>query len=167
MTVRQAELLLAVVLAMVSIALMIKSAELNIGWVKGSGPGAGAWPFWLSAGMLASCIATVIRWYLRKTPESVSSEVYISKTSAKFVGLTVAALALLLVGMHTIGIYFSLVAFMFFFIRIMGGHSWLVSILLSTIVPIVVFVFFEWALTIPLPKGISEPLFYPIYDLMY
>ena len=26
---------------------------------------------------------------------------------------------------------------------------------------------FEWALKIPLPKSITEPLFYPIYDLMY
>ncbi len=167
MTVRHAELLLAVILALASVALMVKSAELNIGWVQGSGPGAGAWPFWLSAGMLLSCIAIIIRWVMRKTPESNSNEQYVSKTSAKFVGITVAALAVMLLGTHFIGIYISLFAFMFFFIRIMGGHSWLLSILLTVLVPIVVFLFFEWALTIPLPKGISEPLFYPIYDLMY
>jgi hypothetical protein len=34
-------------------------------------------------------------------------------------------------------------------------------------VPVFIFCMFEWALTIPLPKAISEPLFYPIYDLIY
>ena len=33
--------------------------------------------------------------------------------------------------------------------------------------PVFIFCLFDWALTIPLPKGISEPLFYPIYDLIY
>ena len=32
---------------------------------------------------------------------------------------------------------------------------------------IVTFLFFEWLLKIPLPQGISEPLFYPVYDVMY
>lgn len=167
MTVRNAELMMAVVLAVVSVLLMIKSAELNIGWVPDEGPGAGAWPFWLSAGMLLSCMAIVARWFARKTPESNSTERYVSKTSARFVGITVAALTIMLLLTQFIGIYISLVLFMFFFIRIMGGHSMSLSIILAVAVPVVVFLFFEWALTIPLPKGISEPLFYPIYDLMY
>jgi len=29
------------------------------------------------------------------------------------------------------------------------------------------FLLFEWALATTLPKGISEPLFYPLYDLIY
>ena len=32
---------------------------------------------------------------------------------------------------------------------------------------ILTFLFFEWLLKIPLPQGISEPLFYPVYDVMY
>lgn len=167
MTVRSAELLMAIVLAVASILLMIKSAELNVGWVPEEGPGAGAWPFWLSFGMLLSCIAIIVRWFRRKTPESNSMEPYVSATSAKFVGVTVLALTAMLLLTQFIGIYISLVLFMFFFIRIMGGHSMVLSVILAVVVPVVVFLFFEWALTIPLPKGISEPLFYPIYDLMY
>lgn len=167
MTVRSAELLMAIALSVASILLMMKSAELNIGWVPDEGPGAGAWPFWLSFGMLLSCIAIIVRWFRRKTPESNSMEKYVSATSAKFVGVTVLALTIMLLLTQFIGIYISLVLFMFFFIRIMGGHSMVLSVILAVMVPVVVFLFFEWALTIPLPKGISEPLFYPIYDLMY
>lgn len=70
MTVRTAELVMAIVLALLSIGLMIKSAELNITWILHRGPGAGAWPFWLSTGMLLSCLVTIFRWFRRVTPES-------------------------------------------------------------------------------------------------
>lgn len=167
MTVRMAELLMAIVLAAISVALMVKSAELNIGWVKGAGPGSGAWPFWLSAGMLATCIWTIVRWIRRVTPESISTDLYMTGNTAKLIGTTVAALTLLLIGAHTIGLYISLVAFLFFFLRIVGGHGWITTIVLMLGVPVIIFAFFEWALKIPIPKGISEPLFYPVYGLIY
>src|SRR5690606_32262108 len=68
MTVRTAELLVAIVLAIMSAGIMWKSTELNIGWVRGSGPGGGAWPFWLAAGMLGTCVWTIVRWIRRVTP---------------------------------------------------------------------------------------------------
>ena len=41
MTVRTAELVMAIVTILCSIGLMVKSAELNIGWIEGSRPGLG------------------------------------------------------------------------------------------------------------------------------
>ncbi|HSA82505.1 MAG TPA: tripartite tricarboxylate transporter TctB family protein [Geminicoccaceae bacterium] len=167
MTVRTAELVMAIALALLSLAFMLKSAELNIGWVEGRGPGAGAWPFWLSAGMLAASLLTVIRWFMRATPESRSTEPYMSKGAVSIVGTAVAALLGLLIGTHFIGIYFSLILFLAFFVRIVGRHSWPTTLGIALLTPVVVFALFEWALTIPLPKAASEPLFYPIYDLIY
>lgn len=167
MSVRTAELLMGILLAIASIALMIKSAELRIGWVPERGPGAGAWPFWLATGMLLCCLAIIYRWFKGITPESRSTEIYITSRTMALVGTTVAALTLFLVGISHIGIYFSLMAFMFFYIKFMGNHSWLTATLFTILTPVFVFCLFEWALTISLPKGISEPLFYPIYDLMY
>jgi hypothetical protein len=51
--------------------------------------------------------------------------------------------------------------------RVIGQHSWRVTGLLAISVPVITFFFFEGALTITLPKGYSEPLFYPLYDLIY
>lgn len=167
MTVRTAELLVAVALALLSLGFMIKSLELEIGWVAGRGPGSGAWPFWLSAGMLAASLITVIRWFLRVTPESRSTELYMSRTAVSMVGTAVAALLALLIGTHYIGIYFSLILFLVFFIRIMGRQSWPTTLAIALLTPVFVFCLFEWALTIPLPKAYSEPFFYPIYDLIY
>ena len=167
MTVRTAELLMAIALALLSIAFMVKSAELNIGWVQGRGPGAGAWPFWLSLGMLLTSLATLYRWFRGVTPQSRSTEVFMSKSAVSIVGTAVIALTALLIGIQIIGIYFSLILFLAFFVRIVGRHSWLTTVGIALLTPVFIFCLFEWALTIPLPKGYSEPLFYPLYDLIY
>jgi Tripartite tricarboxylate transporter TctB family len=167
MSMRTAELLVACLLALLSVGFMVKSAELPIGWVPQRGPGSGAWPFWLSAGMLVVSLVMVFRWFMRVTPESRSHEPFMSRNAVTMVGTSVAALAALLLGTHYIGIYFSLILFLIFFIRIMGRQAWLPTLAISIITPVIVFTLFEYALTIPLPKAMSEPLFYPIYDLMY
>ena len=168
MTVRTAELLVAVLLAVLSIGIMIKSTDgLSIGWVPDAGPGSGVWPFWLSTGMLLSCLVTIARWFLRITPESRSQEAFLSAEAAQIVGITIAALFLLLLGTHFIGIYFSICLFLIFYLRFLGGHSWILTLTLAVAAPIGLFFFFEGALIMPLPKGYSEPLFYPLYDIIY
>lgn len=168
MTVRTAELVTAVVLALCSIALMFKSTDgLQIGWVRGSGPGSGMWPFWLSTGMLLACLATIVRWFLRITPESRSDAPYMSIEAVQLIGVTVAALFFLLLGAQFIGLYFSMLLFLLFYLRVLGKHSWALTIFLSIATPAALFFFFEGALLIPLPKAYSEPLFYPLYDLIY
>ena len=167
MTVRTAEFLMAIVLSLLSIAFMVKSTELNIGWVEGRGPGAGAWPFWLSVGMLLASLATMYRWFRGVTPESRSTEVFMSRSAVSLVGTAVAALTALLIGIHVIGIYLSLILFLLFFVRIVGRHSWVTTLGIALLTPVLIFCLFEWALTIPLPKAYSEPLFYPLYHLIY
>jgi len=159
---------MGIALALASLAFMYKSTDgLSIGWVAGSGPGAGAWPFWLSAVMFLSCVAIVIRTVMRITVQSRSDEIFMDREAVYLIGVTTVALAALLLGTYYIGIYISLMVFLMFFLRVLGGHTWTLSIVLTIAIPIVVFVFFEYLLVIPLPKGMSEPLFYPIYDLMY
>lgn len=168
LSVRKMELVMAVVLALCSIAFMIKSTDgLAIGWIRGSGPGAGMWPFWLSTGMLACCLTIIYRWFRKATPQSRSEEPFMSARTAQIVGTTVAALVVLLLLTPLISIYFALVFFLFFYFRILGGHGWLLSIALTLLLPTFIFFFFEGALRIPLPKGMVEPVFYPLYDLIY
>lgn len=167
MTVRTAELLFAILLALCSVGLMIKSAELRIDWVPERGPGSGAWPFWLSAGMLLACLATIIRWFRKVTPESTNYDLYMTRETALLVGISSGSIVFLLVVTHLLGIYAALFLFLLFYLKFVGRHSWLVTVTMMIVVPVFIFCLFEWALKIPLPKSISEPLFYPIYDLMY
>ena len=168
MKVRTAEILAAVTLAVVSAAIMIKSTRgLSIGWNPETGPGSGVWPFWLSSGMLATSVWTIVRWFRRLTPESRSDELFMTRQTEQKVGITVAALFMLLLGTHVIGLYFSIAIFLIFYLRFLGRHSWLLTLVLATATPTALFFFFEGALVIPLPKGYSEPLFYPLYDIIY
>ncbi|WP_162901575.1 tripartite tricarboxylate transporter TctB family protein [Breoghania sp. L-A4] len=134
---------------------------------SGVGPGIGVWPFWLSTGMLLSCLTIIVKWFMGATPESRNTAMFMDAGAIQIVGTTVVALILLLAGTHIIGLYFSIFFFLIFYLRIMGKHTWLLTGILSVATPTFLFFFFEGALVIPLPKGYSEPLFYPLYDLIY
>ena len=83
------------------------------------------------------------------------------------VGTSAGAILFLLAATHWIGLYASLVLFLLFYLKYVGRHTWALTIVLTIGIPVFIFCLFEWALKIPLPKAITEPLFYPIYDLMY
>lgn len=170
MSVRAVELLMAVALALLSIGIMVKATDgLSIWWVPGTGPGSGVWPFWLSLLMLLSCLTIIVRWFLGVTPQSRSTEVFMDSHAAQVIGITVAALFMLILGMYYIGIYFALILFLLFYLRVLGGHSWLLTLVLMLGIPAFLFFFFEYALTIPLPKGewIPSQVYLPLYRIMY
>ena len=77
------------------------------------------------------------------------------------------SLALMIGAIHVIGVYLSLPLFMVFYMRYLGRHTWKLIVPMAVATPIVTFMFFEMALRKTLPKGFTEPVFYPIYDLIY
>ena len=164
---RMAELVMAVVMAVFSLYLMWKSAELPIGWIPGEGPGGGAWPFWLATGMLACCIAIVYRWARRLTPESRSEEVYMDRRALKLFLLNTGALAAMIGLFHIVGAYGAIPAFLIFYLRFMGGHSWRLTGTFAIVTPVITFLFFEIALQKTLPKGVTDPWFEPIFAFFY
>ncbi len=95
---RLAELVMAVAMAIFSLYLMWKSAELPIGWIEGSGPGGGAFPFWLAGGMLICCIWIIIRWAKRQSPPSQSTEPYMNALSIKAFVIGAGSLTVLIGG---------------------------------------------------------------------
>ncbi len=155
MTVRTAELLMAIATLALSLGLManVYFDGLTIGWVEERGPGAGVWPFWLSAGMALASLATLVRWFQGKTPESRSTEPYIASETIFLVGVSALSLLVLLILMNIIGTYLSLMVFMFFYVRVLGKHSWGMTTAFVLGTPIFIYLLFEVALTKYLPKG--------------
>ena len=164
---RMAELVMAVVMAVFSLYLMWKSAELPIGWIPGEGPGGGAWPFWLATGMLLCCIAIVYRWAKRLTPESRSEDVYMDSRAFKLFLLNAGALAAMIGLFHIVGAYGAIPAFLIFYLRFMGNHSWRLTGTFAVVTPVITFLFFEIALQKTLPKGFTDPWFEPIFAFFY
>ncbi len=165
MSVRVAELAMAILMGVFSLYLMYKSAELPIGWIPDEGPGGGAWPFWLSVMMLLSCVGIIVNWARRKGAIAVSEEPYIGRGVLIEVGLVALAL-IVTVGLFSfIGVYGALPLFLLFYLRFLGNHSWGFSVSFALLIPIITFFFFEITLKITLPKGVTEPLFYPLYRM--
>jgi hypothetical protein len=167
--VRVAELMMALIMGACSIGLMVKSAELPIGWIPGEGPGGGAFPFWLSAGMLICCVWITVNWVLRLSPVSRSDEPFLDRTTLALFIAAAGSLTVMIALIHVIGVYFAVPLFMIFYLRYMGRHSWALTGSVAVSIPIATFLFFEVALNITLPKGaaiIEEIVFYPLYDLL-
>jgi len=155
---------MALVMAVSSIGLMVKSAELPIGWIPGEGPGGGAFPFWLSAGMLICCLWILLNWFKRSSELSRSEEPYMDRQVFMLFLASAGSLTVLIALIHFIGVYFAVPLFLIFYMRFMGRHSWMLTGTLAVVIPVMIFLFFEITLTITLPKGLTEPLFYPLYD---
>ena len=167
MTVRTAELLMAILMGAFSIYLMVKSAELPIGWIDEEGPGGGTWPFWLATIMLISCGGILFNWIRKKGDIATSTKTYIEAHVLGDVAAVAGAL-IVTVGLFSfIGVYGALPLFLVFYIRFLGKHSWPLTATLAVLIPVVTFYFFEITLKIILPKGITEPLFLPLYKLFF
>jgi len=155
-----ADLVASGVLALFSIYLMVKSAELPIGWLQGEGPGGGAFPFWLSAGMLVCCVLIFIGNLMRRTPEGQSTATFMDHDTRKLFFMVLLSLAVMIGIIHYLGIYVAIPLFLIFYLRVIGKHRWPLVISMSLLTPVVTFVLFEKILLILLPKGITDPLFY-------
>ena len=166
---RQGEISLAGLLARFSLYLMWKSTELPIGYIRGEGPGGGFWPFWLSFGMLLSCVAVAWNWWRGKTPASVSDEPLMDS----FGWLTVAHVGGGVIGfvalISLVSMYGAVAIFLVYYLRFLGRHSWLLTLAMASILPIGLFFFFEGAMQISMPQGLqfTQPFFDFMYDVIY
>jgi putative tricarboxylic transport membrane protein len=173
---RRAEIVTAVILGILSIYLMWKSGEApswnpdvarfdNIGLIEGEGPGSGFWPFWLSAIMLACSIWIGINWYRRTSPPSQSEEEFLDGYGRRMLFVVGGGLLGFLVLIEVVGFYGAILAFMIYYVRFLGSHSWWATLSISIGLVVTSFFFFDIAMRIVLPKGLSEPLFIPLYDI--
>ena len=161
---RTAELLTAIILGAVSIGFMVSAYQLPIGYIADEGPGAGAFPFWLGVLMLVTCVWTFVRALRGTTPPSRSAEPFLTRDAMVMFALVAGSLGTMILLVHFIGIYGAVPLFLLFYLRVIGNHGWPLTLLLAILIPVVTFLFFEVALTITLPKGYTEPWFYPLYD---
>ena len=158
-----ADLIFSGLSVLFSIYLMIKSAELPIGWIQGAGPGGGAFPFWLSLILLICSIAIFVRNLLKVSPEGRSAAIFMDDHAKQLFVVVMVSLGLMIGLIHVIGVYFAVPLFMAFYMRFLGRHRWSLVAAVSIATPIITFVFFEKLLLILLPKGYTEPLFYIFY----
>jgi putative tricarboxylic transport membrane protein len=160
---RRADLTAAGLLALLSVYLMWKSTALPIGWDPERGPGGGAYPFWVSLALLGLSALIFARSWYGLTALGRSSERFVAHGAVRVVAVVALSVTTMLGAVHVIGVYFAVPLFMIFYMRYLGHHSWRLTLTLSLLTPVAVFVFFEKLMLIWLPKGFTEHLFYVFY----
>lgn len=162
---RNGEIITAGILALFSIYLMWKSTELPVGYIRGEGPGGGAWPFWLSLVMLGSCAAIALNWWRGTSPPSQSEEPVLDgygwRTLIYVGGGVIGFVALI----NVVSMYGAIAVFLLYYMRFLGRHSLLLSLSVALITPIAMFFFFEGAMQITMPQGM--PFMRPVFDVLY
>ena len=151
---------------------MWKSTELPIGWDPETGPGGGAFPFWLSAGMLLCCGWILVRWFRRTSPPSRSEAPFMDRSGLRNFVIGAGSLTAMIGLIHVIGVYLSVPLFLLFYLRFVGHHTWAMTGSVGAVTPVFTFLFFEIALKIELPKGaigdlfLNDLVYYPLYELL-
>jgi hypothetical protein len=156
-----ADRIIALVIMGLSLYFMWHATVLPIGWVKESGPGGGAFPFWLSLAMLITAAAILLRSFVTFPHKD---EKFIPDADAIPQVAGVSALLIVTIFLIPIvGAYVALMAFLVVYLRLFGHHGWVLTGILTLATPVFLFFFFEVTLKILLPKGMTEPLFIPLY----
>ncbi|MGI9486152.1 MAG: tripartite tricarboxylate transporter TctB family protein [Geminicoccaceae bacterium] len=166
---RRAEFTTAGLLALLSIYLMWKSAELEIGFIPDEGPGGGAWPFWLALVMLICTGFIGFNALRRASPPSRSEEPFLDTYGLKMLALVGGGIIGFVGLTHIISMYGAMAIFLLYYLRFLGRHSWFLTLSMAVLLPCVFFIFFEGLMRITLPKGMPfmNPVFTPLYKLIY
>ena len=165
-TLTKPETLIAAAMMAFAAYLMWHATALPIGWDGTRGPGGGAFPFWLSAIMFVAAAGI----FLRSIIEGIRPEDLKPFFEPGMLGPVLAvtlALGLTILLMPIIGAYLAIPLFMLWYLRFYGRNGWTVTMSLTLVTPVALFFFFEVALLILLPKGVTEPLFFPLYAMFF
>jgi len=161
----KAENVIAVSLMGASIYFMVHATVLPIGWVEFEGPGGGAFPFWLSAVMLVASGGILLKSIREGVDEN--AEPFFDPDTRRAVASVCIAVLVAIALIPIAGAYVAIPLFLLWYLRVFGGHGWTLTAILTVTVPIFVFFFFEVTLRILLPKGFTEPLFFPLYAMFF
>lgn len=160
-----ADRMIAVGLMALSAYFMWHAYALPIGWNgMTGGPGGGAFPFWLSAIMFACAGGILLRSFRGSLDDT--SKFFDTETLGSVVAVVVA-LVITVAIMPWLGAYVALPLFLFWYLKIFGKHGWVVTFCLTLGTPVFLFFFFEVTLKILLPKGLTQPLFVPLYAIFF
>jgi len=161
---RRAEIITAAVLAVFSIYLMVKSTELEFGYISGEGPGGGAWPFWLSAIMLICTGIIAYNGVMKKSSPSQSEEPLLDGYGKKMLLLVGGGIFGFVALIDIISMYGAMFVFLLYYLGFLGRHTLRLTLTISILTPIIFFFFFEALMRITMPKGL--PFLEPFFNFM-
>src|SRR5262249_37402230 len=122
---RTADLVTASVLMLLGGVVLFDAVRLGFGW-GADGPKSGFFPFWLAVIMIVSCVIVMIQAYRR-----VEDQPFVTREQLGPVLKVLWPATAMVLLTHFVGLYVSGALYTAFYMRWVGRHSWLASIVLS------------------------------------
>jgi hypothetical protein len=147
---RTVESAAAVLVGALGVITMVGSLKVGIGWAA-EGPQSGFFPFWVGAIIVLASAINLVR------ARAVSpTRLFAEWSQIAQVRKVVIPLAVYVAAVPFLGIYLSSALLIAGFMRWIGRYGWLLTLTISIVLPIVIYVTFEKWFLVPLPKGPIE-----------
>ena len=140
----------AAVMALLGIITVIGSLQVGIGW-GAEGPKSGFFPFWIGLIIIATSLYNLVRAYAQGSRKLFASWHELTQVLKVVVPLTIYVALI-----PWLGIYLASALLIAGFMRWLGRYGWLLSVFISVVLPVVIYVTFEKWFMVPLPKGPLE-----------
>jgi hypothetical protein len=156
---RKAETAVAALLTLFALAMIREATKLAIGWTE-IGPGSGFFPFWLSVGVAVTGVI-ILTQSLRAPRTADGDEAFIPLRAWKPLLIVFLPMVAVIALLEWLGIYIGGGLYLTGYMRLVGRFRWVTVVLISVLIPVVLFFIFEKWFLMPLPKGsILEALLY-------
>ncbi|RQO32878.1 small permease of tripartite tricarboxylate transporter [Herminiimonas sp. KBW02] len=149
-TIRNAEILVAITLGVVSLITIWSNYQLGAGW-SSYGPDAGYFPLRLGVVILLASIVVLVH-AIRDNDQTAFLEI----AQARLVAVILLPLIAFVFAIAYLGIYVASVIFIAAFMLFLGKFPWWKAASVSIIMMLVFFFVFEIQFKVPLPKGPIE-----------
>ncbi len=151
MSTKTADIIVAVVILCIGIAVGLDSLRLGSGWGM-NGPQAGFFPFLMVILVVGGCLV-VIRQAVKGTSSVKGSKRFVPRGGMKPV-LTVCIPAIGMVLLtEVVGLYVAAMIYLVGYIRWVGGFRWRTVLLVSIPIPLIFYWLFDKFFLIPMPMG--------------
>lgn len=149
---RKADIVVALGLMLVGFLAIGDSIRLGFGWGI-SGPEAGFFPFYMGLGIFICTFFIVLRAIRIYKKEGPGKTLIAEGGLTQILWVLIPAIGVVLLT-ELIGLHLATVLYLAFYMGWVGKMHWAKVILLSILVPLVVYVLFDRVFLIPLPEGV-------------
>jgi hypothetical protein len=151
---RKADALCAAGLFVLAVVVIREGLRLRIGWGS-DGPEPGFFVFYLGVALALASVVIMGQAVLR-VDSALHRKPFVQPGQWVPVAKVAVPAALMVLLTHFVGLYVAGALYLGAYMRALGRHSWLLTLLLSVAIPTVTFLIFEVWFLVPLPKGPLE-----------
>ena len=149
---RKADIVVALGLMVIGLLVLGDAVRLGFGWGI-SGPESGFFPFYMGLGIVICTFFIVLRAIRIYKKDGAGKPLIPKGGTAQILWVLLPAIGVVLLT-ELLGLHLATVLYLAFYMGVVGRIPWGKVILLSVLVPLVVYVLFDRIFLIPLPEGV-------------